>query len=95
MTEVLSSDSFEVWWMYSKSWQGGWIPWRAAGSGAAYKTRMTTADVLIDTEGVAAKVEFISRSKKTRGQVFLNPDSIFLIEEVLKLDPYSMSEANE
>ena len=28
------------------------MPWRAAGSGAAYKTSMKTADVLIDTEGV-------------------------------------------
>jgi hypothetical protein len=80
--------------MYSKSWQGGWMPWRAAGSGAAYETSMKTADVLIDTEGVAAKVTFTSRSKKPR-HLFLTPDSIFLIEELLKLDPYSQSEANE
>jgi len=94
VTEVLSSDSFEVWWMYSKSWQGGWMPWRAGGSGAAYKTTMKTDDILMDTEGVAAKVTFTTRARKPR-QLFLTPNSIFIVEELLKLDPYSHSEANE
>jgi hypothetical protein len=55
---------------------------------------MKTDDILMDTEGVAAKVTFTSRSKKPR-HLFLTPDSIFIIEELLKFDLYSQSEANE
>jgi hypothetical protein len=52
---------------------------------------MKTDDILMDTECVAAKVIFTTRPS----QLFLTPNSIFIVEELLKLDPYSHSEANE
>jgi hypothetical protein len=80
----------EIWWMFGESWDRHWIPWRDPQTKKAYKEVMDVESLLLDSHGVAAKLEFVTRRKR----LILHKKSQAIIQEILTADGYSTSAAD-
>ena len=85
VTQVLTTERIEVWWMFGEAWNERWIPWRDPKTKQAYKEIMEASLILQDSFGMVAKLKFVTRRKHS----FFDKESQDLIQEILDADEYS------
>ena len=89
--EVLTFETVKVQWMFAKAWKDQWYEWRKPKTNEAYTDEMSSALVLQDSHGVAAKMTFRRESggKKSRARFYLDARSLRVVNEIMEQDDFS------
>ncbi len=79
----LKENLVEVWWYYSKSWDGDWIPWKCPKKKTPYKEWVSNVALLENDNGCVIRPEMIPCRRK-RGAMKFSKDSLNLLQELSK-----------
>jgi len=79
----LNENLVEVWWYYSKTWDGDWIPWKCPKKKTPYKEWVTNVSLLENDNGCVIRPEMIPCRRK-RGALKISKDSLNLLQDLTK-----------
>jgi len=79
----LNENLVEVWWYYSKTWDGDWIPWKCPKKKTPYKEWVSNISLLENDNGCVIRPEMIPCRRK-RGAMKFSKDSLKLLQDLSK-----------